>query len=83
MPGRSTETYQEGLIIPPLRLYVRGELQSDVIRLILANVRTPTERRGDLNAHLARRRRRSLVEIHNRERGECQCRNPRCNPRQP
>jgi N-methylhydantoinase B len=65
MPGRSTETYQEGLIIPPLRLYVRGELQSDVIRLILANVRTPTERRGDLNAQLAALRigERRLAEL--------------------
>jgi len=53
MPGRSTETFQEGLIIPPLRLYARGELREDVLRLILANVRTPTERRGDLNAQLA------------------------------
>jgi len=65
MPGRSTETYQEGLIIPPLRLYARGELQSDVLRLILANVRTPTERRGDLNAQLAALRvgERRLAEL--------------------
>ena len=53
MPGKSSEIYQEGIIIPPLRLYARGELQRDVMRLITANVRTPTERRGDLNAQLA------------------------------
>src|SRR5712671_7151341 len=53
MPGRSQETYQEGLIIPAVRLYRRGELQDDVMRMILANVRTPEERRGDLNAQLA------------------------------
>jgi N-methylhydantoinase B len=65
MPGRSTETFQEGLIIPPLRLYARGELQQDVLRLILANVRTPAERRGDLNAQLAALRigERRLVEL--------------------
>ena len=53
MPGKSSEIYQEGLVIPPVRLYRRGALQGDVMRLILANVRTATERRGDLNAQLA------------------------------
>jgi len=53
MPGKSSEIYQEGIVIPPVRLYRRGELQADVLRLILANVRTATERRGDLNAQLA------------------------------
>lgn len=53
MPGRSTEIYQEGIVIPPVRLYRRGQLQPDIERLILANVRTPEERRGDVNAQLA------------------------------
>jgi N-methylhydantoinase B len=53
MPGRSSEIYQEGIIIPPVRLYQRGELQRDIERLILANVRTAEERRGDINAQLA------------------------------
>jgi N-methylhydantoinase B len=53
MPGKSGEIYQEGIVIPPVRLYRRGEVQADVLRFILANVRTPTERRGDLNAQLA------------------------------
>ena len=53
MPGNSREIYQEGLVIPAVRLYRRGELQEDVLRMILANVRTPVERRGDLNAQLA------------------------------
>jgi N-methylhydantoinase B len=53
MPGKSGEIYQEGLVIPPVRLYRRGQLQGDVLELILANVRTATERRGDLNAQLA------------------------------
>ena len=53
MPGNSREVYQEGIVIPAVRLYRGGELQSDVERLILANVRTAEERRGDLNAQLA------------------------------
>jgi N-methylhydantoinase B len=53
MPGNSRETYQEGIVIPAVKLYRRGKLQDDVLRLILANVRTADERRGDLNAQLA------------------------------
>lgn len=53
MPGRSTEIFQEGLIIPPVRLVRGGAEQADVMAMILANVRTPEERRGDLNAQLA------------------------------
>src|SRR5438067_1857330 len=53
MPGNSREIYQEGLVIPAVKLYRCGEVQDDVMRLILANVRTPEERRGDLNAQLA------------------------------
>src|SRR5690606_33055643 len=47
------EIYQEGLRIPPVRLLARGERQRDVWRLLLANVRTPAEREGDLDAQLA------------------------------
>ncbi|HLY44911.1 MAG TPA: hydantoinase B/oxoprolinase family protein [Stellaceae bacterium] len=53
MPGNSREVYQEGLVIPAVKLYRKGRLQEDVLRFILANVRTPEERRGDLNAQLA------------------------------
>lgn len=53
MPAKSCEIFQEGLIIPPVKLFQRGELVEDVMRLILANVRTPAERRGDLNAQVA------------------------------
>jgi len=49
----ATEIYQEGLIIPPLKLVRRGRLNEDVLRLLLANVRTPEERRGDLLAQMA------------------------------
>jgi N-methylhydantoinase B len=47
------EIYQEGVRIPPLLLYRRGVLNSGVMELLLANVRTPGERRGDLDAQLA------------------------------
>lgn len=53
MPGRSTEIFQEGIIIPPVRLHRAGILQKDILEMILSNVRTPDERRGDLNAQLA------------------------------
>jgi N-methylhydantoinase B/oxoprolinase/acetone carboxylase alpha subunit len=49
----ATELFQEGLIIPPLKLYGRGRLNRDVFDLLLANVRTPDERRGDLLAQVA------------------------------
>ena len=49
----ATELFQEGLIIPPLKLYSRGRLNQDVFDLLLANVRTPDERRGDLLAQVA------------------------------
>ena len=49
----SQEIYQEGLIIPPVKLMVGGQKNDDVWRLLLANVRTPEERMGDLQAQLA------------------------------
>ena len=56
MPSGSREIYQEGLIIPPLRLVRRGEDVHDTMSLILANVRTPNVRRGDLRAQIAANR---------------------------
>ena len=49
----ASELIQEGLIIPPVRLYRRGQLQEDILALILRNVRTPDERRGDFQAQVA------------------------------
>ena len=61
----ATELVQEGLIIPPVRLYRQGELQADVLALILRNVRTPDERRGDFEAQVAAQRtgERRLAEL--------------------
>jgi N-methylhydantoinase B/oxoprolinase/acetone carboxylase alpha subunit len=50
------EVYQEGLIIPPVRLVRRGEIVPEVLALVLANVRTPDEREGDLTAQIAANR---------------------------
>jgi N-methylhydantoinase B len=49
----SRELYQEGIIIPPIKLFQAGELNNGVLDLILANVRTPGERLGDLWAQIA------------------------------
>jgi N-methylhydantoinase B len=53
MPSDSREVYQEGIIIPPVRLVRGGEYVQDVLDLLLANVRTPDLRRGDLRAQIA------------------------------
>ncbi|HET9264031.1 MAG TPA: hydantoinase B/oxoprolinase family protein [Vicinamibacterales bacterium] len=50
------EVFQEGLIIPPVKLARRGEIVPDVLAMILANVRTPDEREGDLTAQIAANR---------------------------
>ena len=49
----SSEIYQEGLIIPPVKIVDAGKANQAVLDLILRNVRTPGERRGDLDAQLA------------------------------
>jgi N-methylhydantoinase B len=48
--------YQEGLRIPPIRLYRAGELQKDVLDLILLNCQVPRERLSDLRAQMAANR---------------------------
>ena len=73
MPTGPVDIVAEGLRIPPVRLHVAGEEQADLVRLLLANTRTPTERLGDLRAqvganHLAARRVRELAA--GRGRGE-------------
>src|ERR687897_793363 len=52
-PSDSREIFQEGIIIPPVRLVRGGEYVDDVLDLLLANVRTPDLRRGDLRAQIA------------------------------
>ena len=66
----STELYQEGTIIPPLKLARRGRLNQEVVELICRNSRTPEERKGDLVAQFASirvgdQRLREIVERYN------------------
>jgi N-methylhydantoinase B len=50
--GPAREIFQEGIRIPPIHIVRSGTIQADVLRLILLNVRTPTEREGDLAAQM-------------------------------
>jgi N-methylhydantoinase B len=54
------EIIQEGLIIPPIKLFEAGKRNEFVWDLILANVRTPEERAGDLWAQIAANRRGAI-----------------------
>ncbi len=51
--GLSREIFQEGLRIPPVKIFQGGRLVEDVLKTVLANVRTPREREGDLTAQIA------------------------------
>ena len=69
MSGGLSEIYQEGLRIPVMRLYSRGVLNTELMELLLLNMRLPDERRGDLNAQIAAcrlgaERMRALFERH-------------------
>ena len=66
LPGESREIYQEGVVIPPTRL------DDNVLDLLVANMRNPHERRGDLRAQVAaqqlgERRVAELCERHGRD----------------
>jgi|tagenome__1003787_1003787.scaffolds.fasta_scaffold20973417_2 N-methylhydantoinase B len=63
--GPAREIFQEGLRIPPVKLFRRGAMDGDVRALLLANVRTPAERDGDLAAQIAscRTGERRMAEI--------------------
>jgi N-methylhydantoinase B len=50
--GPAQEIYQEGIRIPPVRLMTKGVMNRDILSLLLANVRTPGEREGDLAAQI-------------------------------
>lgn len=53
MSGGLTEVWQEGLRIPLVKLVAEGEMQHDLLELMLLNMRIPLERLGDLNAQIA------------------------------
>ena len=51
--GVFREIYQEGIILPVVKLVSRGEVVADVLKLVLANVRAKKEVGGDLMAQVA------------------------------
>src|SRR5450631_4041900 len=56
MPAGTRELFQEGLILPPVRLVAAGVVRQDIIQIVLANSRTPREHQGDLRAQIAAHR---------------------------
>lgn len=65
--GLSTNIYQEGVRIPPIKIYERGRPNRAALALLWANMRVPEEREGDLNAmvgscRIADQRIRALID---------------------
>ena len=53
MPTDARTIYEEGVVIPPFKLYRKGELNDDALRIILNQVRKPDWNRADLNGLVA------------------------------
>ncbi|SIR85210.1 N-methylhydantoinase B [Haladaptatus litoreus] len=73
MPAGAREIYQEGIRLPPVRLVKGGDVNDDVMSLLLANVRNPGERKADIRAQIAANERAEerlgdLVEEHGKGR---------------
>lgn len=49
----ASEIFQEGLIIPPVKIMKKNKINDEIFNILLANVRTPDERRGDILAQIA------------------------------
>src|SRR5262245_19037854 len=63
--ARATEIFQEGLRVPPLKLYDQGKRREDVYAMIVLNVRHPRDFKGDLAAMIgsARLGERRIVQL--------------------
>jgi N-methylhydantoinase B len=48
----ATECFQEGMLIPPVKLFVKGELRPDIVDIVKANSRLPGSLYGDLNGQI-------------------------------
>lgn len=48
----STSIFQEGIIIPPLKIVNKGDIDKNILNFFLNNVRTPYEREGDITAQI-------------------------------
>jgi N-methylhydantoinase B len=64
-----TDTFQEGIRIPPMKLYRRGEVNEEVRAIMVNNVRIPQQMWGDVQAlraghHVAIRKLKALAERH-------------------
>jgi len=53
IPTNATEIYQEGIRIPPLKLFEAGQINETLVRLLKLNVRIPDTFMGDINAQIA------------------------------
>ena len=53
MPAHATSAFQEGLMIPPVRLFSGGVRNDDLYRVIVRNSRTPASFAGDLDSEVA------------------------------
>ena len=49
---KATECFQEGVLIPPVKLYAAGEFRQDIVDILLANSRLPESAYGDLNGQI-------------------------------
>ena len=49
----ATECFQEGMLIPPVKLFAKGALRSDVVDIVTANSRLPNSAYGDLNGQIS------------------------------
>ncbi len=52
-PTDATNIFEEGLRIPPTKLYKRGKLQSEILEIIKWNSRAPEQVWGDIQAQIA------------------------------
>ena len=48
----TTDVFQEGVVFPGVKLFVRGQLVKDVYRMVIANTRMPVHVAGDVNAEV-------------------------------
>ena len=67
LPTDAAQLFEEGIQIPPVKIYRKGELNQEIIDLILRNCRLPDWNRSDFNAviaalRMAERRVREMVE---------------------
>src|SRR6516165_7948714 len=53
MPAHATSAFQEGLMVPPVRLFAAGVRNDDLYRVIVRNSRTPESFAGDLDSEVA------------------------------